>query len=193
MMGAPGPPSDFHMQKLHTKEWAMIKTLTSTITDLHRLSINVDFCFHMLDYEARNEEVFDHEHIRGFIGYLRSKMLKKGAALGTTQIHGYCRTNGTIEDKRYRFHSDDDATGTSYLRLMKNGAHDNVRHDHMDSGSELDDDVDLPDLEDISDEWEDENDEDEEYLSDEDDDSDMPALEDSSDDEMPELDDDDLD
>lgn len=155
-MGVAGVPMS-RTKKLHENEWKLIKALTA-ITNLPRLSINVDFCYHMLDPEAHDEEVFEHEHIRSFIAYLRSRMLKKGEALGATQIHGYCRVHGQVEDKRYRFHSDDDEYGKSHLQIMKNGSHQTARHHHLDSGSELDDDSELTDLEDMSDEWENETD-----------------------------------
>jgi hypothetical protein len=190
MMGVAGVPTP-RTTNLHNKEWALFRALAE-ITDLPRLSINVDFCYHMLDHEGHDEDVFEHEHIRGFIGWLRSRMLKKGDALGTTQIHGYCRVNDEVEDKRYRFHSDDDEYGKSHLQIMKDGGHQSVaRHDHMDSGSEADD-QDMPDLDEMSDEWEDESDEDEE--DEEDDDSDngselsMPPFEAITDDkEVPSL------
>ena len=189
-------------KKLHDKEWALFKALIK-ITDLTRLSINVDFCYHMLDHEGHDEEVFEHEHIRSFVAYLRSHMLKKGDALGTTQIHGYCRVHDEVEDKRYRFHSDDDEYGKSHLKIMKNGSHQSAaRHNHMDSGSEADDDDALPHLDGMSDdEWEDETTSDDDDDEVEDDDSDassdveMPPLEDISDEdeETPALDSDDLD
>lgn len=188
-MGIDGVPSS-KTGKMHNNEWNLIKALTTGITDLSRLSVNVDFCYHMLDHEGHDEAIFEHEHIRNFIAYMRTRMLKKGEALGATQIHGYCRVHNEVEDKRYRFHCDDDEYGKSHLELFKNkSSHPSAHHDHADSGSELDDDADLPDLEDLSDfegEWEDEEDSDG-------DDSDMPPLEDSTDDEMPVLDHDDLD
>jgi hypothetical protein len=192
-IGMPGVPLS-RTKKVHEKEWVLIKSLTS-ITNLQRLSINIDFCYHMLDHNGHDDEVFEHDHIRGFIDYMRSRMLKKGDALGVTQIHGYCRVHDEVDDKRYRFHCDDDEYGKSHLKVMKTG-HKLARHNHQDSGSELDDD-DLPDLEDMSDDegaWEDDTDDDESD-SEDDSDSDMPALEDSSEDEesMPPLKDRDLD
>ena len=184
---------------MHEAEWAVIKAITS-INELQRLCINIDFCYHMLDHDHYDDFVFEHEHIRGFIAYLRGKMLKKGEALGTTQIHGYCRVQDEVDDKRYRFHSDDDENGKSHLKVMNRKPHDSARHEHEDSGSEMDGDDDLPDLEDISDEWEDETDDEEESKvgaedsGHDDDDDDMPQLEDdSSDGEIPLLEDDDLD
>jgi hypothetical protein len=190
-MGMPGVPIS-RTKKVHEKEWALVKALT-TIKNLQRLSINIDFCYHMLDHDGHDDEVFEHEHIRAFIQYMRSRMLKKGDALGTTQIHGYCRVHDEVEDKRYRFHSDE--YGKSHLAILKSG-HKITHHNHEDSGSELDDDE-LRDLEDMSDDedaWEDDSDDDEDNSDDDsdgDDDEDMPPLEDSSEDEeMPHLNDD---
>jgi hypothetical protein len=182
-MGMPGVPLS-RTKKVHEKEWTLIKSITS-IADLQRLSINIDFCYHMLDHDGYEDEVFEHDHIRSFIACMRSRMLKKGEALGTTQIHGYCRVHDEVDDKRYRFHSDDDEYGKSHLTVIRSG-HRSTRHNHEDSGSELDHE-DLPHLDNMSveDEWEDESD-DEDYDSEDISDSDMPPFEygDSEDDEV---------
>jgi hypothetical protein len=189
-MGVPGMPPLHRIKKLHDKEWTLLKALTE-ITNLSRLSINVDFCYHMLDHEVLDEEIFGHEHIRAFICYMRSHMLKKGDALGTTQIHGYCRVHDEVEDKRYRFHSDDDEYGKSHLTVMKNGPHQSsTRHNHSDSGSDVDEDDGQHDWETEDEDEEDDDDEYDEYGDESDGASDisMPTLEDCTDDEtMPTL------
>lgn len=179
-MGMPGVPAS-KTQRVHAKEWALIKTMTS-VNNLSRLTINIDFCYHMLDHDNHDETVFDHEHVRNFVSYMRSRMLRNGEALNTTQIHGYCRIQDEDSDKRYRFHSDDDEYGKSHLKIKKLG---HKFHAHEDSGSEREGDhlIHSDGMSDEEDEWDDYDDSEDEYDSDED----MPPLEDDSSDEDEEM------
>ncbi|KIW08585.1 uncharacterized protein PV09_00548 [Verruconis gallopava] len=157
VIGMPGLPIS-RTTKIHDREWGLLKALTM-ITNLQRLAINVDFCYHMLDHDGHDDNVFEHDHIRSFIAYMRSRMLKRGAELSSRQIHGYCRVHDEVEDKRYRFHCDDDEYGKSYLTLLKTATHSPSHHNHSDSGSEMDSHMSEPEgATDNEDEWEDESD-----------------------------------
>lgn len=174
-VGVPGTPPPM-TGKTHAAEWAMLEVLAS-ITNLSRLTVNVDMCAHMLDHMEHGPDMFKHEHVRKFIQYFRTRMLKNGDELGLTQIQSFCRGGS---DPRYRFHSADDEFGKSYLD-PENKSHEFKLHNHQDTENEHEDGEEVD--EDDDDEWGDDDDDEDSETNSDDTDEGMPDLDDMSADE----------